>query len=197
MYAPLSDLDAVDDRIIETLRVVTGATDIVVRQSWRTLPDPTADDVIDHQVLSDGDLVIEWIKRKGRFGLDLELYGPALPTNISELAFMRLVTHALGRSLLISDCSAFGFSWLKVDPDGAVSEVVSDVSDIDNFDLLSDDPSKPDYAPDILLYAPDDPLPTKPPGAPADMPSHVAGTCELMKPGQLCRQNWGACPKRR
>ncbi|HVY87165.1 MAG TPA: hypothetical protein VG943_18680, partial [Caulobacterales bacterium] len=91
MYAPLSDLDAVDDRIIEALQAVTGATNIVVRQSWRTLPDPTADDVIDHQVLSDGDLVIEWIKRKGRFGLDLELYGPALPTNISELAFMRLV----------------------------------------------------------------------------------------------------------
>ncbi len=140
--------------------------------------------------------MVEWMRRKGRFGLDLEIWGSGVTDEVSRADLSRAFARALGAPILVSDCSHFGFSWFKHDVDGAIWEVVSNTNDIDDFDLLSDlDPAHPDYYPALLILPAGAPLP---PAAEPDAQRQRA--CEGEAPGstRLCH-HFGTpfCPKQR
>jgi hypothetical protein len=194
-YALLSDLDAVDARLIGAIAAITGETDIVSLDTWSGV-DKTTWDLPEQSDAREARIFLEHLRRKGRFGLDLQIFGHGLP-DLSSAEFARRLAHALARPLLISDCSLFGFSWFKVDPDGAVAEVVSVIGDDDCFDLLSDlPPDHPEFVAAKPIWAAADVLPQKPQGAP-EPALEQRRTCEQAHgDARLCGVLWlDRCPK--
>jgi hypothetical protein len=192
-FSPLSDLDALDERFLGPFAALAGAHDIVVLDTYRGLNKQTGE-ISEAEDTRDAAIYIEWVRRKGRFGLDINAFGPGMPRDVTRVHFARSLAGLLDRPLLASDCSLFGFSWLKHDPDGTIWEVVSDVNDIDNFDLLCDlDPSHPDFTPAKLIFAANEPLP---------MPASEERTryCEQNEAQTLRCSHFGSiggCPKLR
>jgi len=160
-----SDLEAVDHRFVDAFLAVSGVSDILVLDTWNGLDKTTWELGPNHREAA---IYLEWYRRKGRFGLEIDLVGHGLPRGETRAQFTRRLTRALNRPLLVSDCSLFGFSWFKHDPDGAIWEVISNTQDVEDFDLLCDlPPDHPDYVPAVLIYAADEALPPAPPEAEA------------------------------
>jgi len=192
-FSPLSDLDALDERFLGPFTALAGTRDVVVLDTYRGLDKQTGE-MSETEDAQNAAIYIEWTRRKGRFGLDINAFGPGLPRDVTRAQFARKLAALLDRPLLVSDCSLFGFSWLKHDPDGAIWEVVSDVNDSDNFDLLCDlDPSHPDFTPAKLIFAADEPLPTRAPEEGTRYcEQHDARTLRCAHFGDV-----GGCPKLR
>src|SRR5262245_30274534 len=111
-FSPLLEAPTMDARILEVIAEVMRESDIVVLDTYRGI------DRITGRVVEVGDqphkparIFVEWIRRKGRFGLDLDLYGRGVRADVSQAALAREFVRALGAPLLLSDCSHFGFSW--------------------------------------------------------------------------------------
>jgi hypothetical protein len=191
-FSPLSDLDALDHRFLDAFAAAAGVSDILVLDTWNGI-DKNAGDLPAETDARTAAIYVEWIRRGGRFGLDIDMFGPGMPRGVTRAQFARRLTRALGRPLLLSDCSLFGFSWFKHDPDGAVWEVVSDTNDANNFDLLCDlPPEHPDHYAAVLVYGAHEDLPA----LPANADEEKTRYCEQEGAAALpCGHFWGACPK--
>ncbi|MES1202720.1 MAG: hypothetical protein ABUS57_14890 [Pseudomonadota bacterium] len=190
-----SDLDAVDERFISAFAAVSGVSDILVLDTWNGC-DKTTWDIPEGEKDREAAIYIEWMQRKGRFGLEIDLFGHGMPKGETRAHFTRRLVATLGRPLLTSDCSLFGFSWFKHDPDGAIWEVVSNTQDVEDFDLLCDLPADhPDYYPAQLIYAANEALPPAPPEAEAEK----TRACEQSNPAGLRCHHFGvlSCGKNR
>jgi hypothetical protein len=168
-FSPLLEADAVDAQLVGAIAEIMNEGDIVVLESFRGLDKLTGELITtDRDIIREARIYVEWIRRKGRFGLDLNLFGPGVREDVSGAELARALAQRLGAPVLMSDCSHFGFSWLKHDPSGAIWEVVSDTADIEDFDLLCDlDRAHPNFCPAQLVWAAGTALPLKaaPPGA--------------------------------
>ncbi|MES1157001.1 MAG: hypothetical protein ABUL73_04390 [Alphaproteobacteria bacterium] len=186
-----SDLDAVDHRFIDAFAAVSGESDILVLNTWNGLDKTTWD--LPEEDHREAAIYIEWYQRKGRFGLEIDMFGHGMPRGETRAQFTRRLVRALNRPLLVSDCSLFGFSWFKHDPDGAIWEVISNTKDVEDFDLLCDlPPDHADYYPAIPIYGTDEALPPAPPEAEAMKTRY----CEQRNADTLhCHHLGGSCPK--
>jgi hypothetical protein len=161
-FSLLLEADALDERIVRTIAETMGDDDIAVLETWRCLDRATGEPVDDDAQTSSAParIRVEWIRRKGRFGLDLEIWGVGVRTDVSQAELAREFVRRLGAPALLSDCSHFGFSWLMHRIDGSIWEVVSNTDDIDDFDLYCDlAPDHSDFTPAILVWPADKPLP--------------------------------------
>lgn len=192
----LCDLDAIDEHFVAALRAITGASRVLVLDTWLGCdkkswePGRRAD--------SPSDLYIEWFRRPGRYGLEAKIFGrhQTIP-NMSEAELCRSLALRLNRPFLIGDCIPFPFSYFRINPDGSMDEVVCRRDDAqgEHYDLLSDLPSDyPDYYPATPIWRADKPFPRKPEDAPDVMPFQQRGGCD--DAAKLCETFWAKCPKR-
>lgn len=183
--------------MIEAIAEVMREPDIVVLNTYRGLDKTTGQPAEAASHGRDARITVEWIRRTGRFGLDVELWGAGVRTDVSQAELARQFARALDAPILMSDCSHFGFSWLKHDADGSIWEVVSNTQDIDDFDLLCDlDPGHPDFYPARLIWRADEPLPAA--GHPVALPAPSWRACEgeAANSNKLCRHfRTPYCPK--
>lgn len=137
-----------------------------------------------------GPINVEVYRRKGRFALEVEVWGETFGEGETSASFSRALALALGRPLLFSDCSSFPFSYFLVDPKGAIWEVLLQISDDDIFDLC-DSSHYP-----CLTIAVNKCLPRR---AAGDPDSWTPGdtSCETYVPGRPCRAFAMECPRKR
>lgn len=163
-FAPLLEVETLDMRILDAIAETMRERDIVVLDTYRGLDRTTGElpEVDSEAPPRQARIFLEWIRRKGRFGLDLELWGEGVRTDISQAKLAREFVSKLGSAVLFSDCSHFGFSWLKHEVDGSIWEVVSNTDDINDFDLLCDlAPDDPRFCPARLIWPAGRPLPSE------------------------------------
>jgi hypothetical protein len=174
-------------KLLPALRVVTGETDVRLAQ-WDGLDDvaPT-----EHAKMN-----VRWLKRPGRFQLDVEVWGENICPRDTEARFARAMAKELGHALLFGDCSAFPFSYFMAKPDGTIWLVLIRIGEEDIMDLENDDPNNPNMFIPRLIVCADEPLPERSPGAPTSW-QHGDTTCEAPVEGRPCRVFAMACPKRR
>lgn len=194
-FSVLLEAKALDEQILGVIAEVMAESDIVVLDTYKGLDRDTGALAEQSETPRRARILAEWIRRKGRFALDLDLWGPGVRTDVSRAELARIFARRLGAPILMSDCSHFGFSWLKYDVDGAIWEVVSNTADINDFDLLCDlDPAHADYCPARLIWPADKALA---PQAQTPAPSQWRA-CEGELPGstRLCIQfGIPRCPK--
>ena len=166
-----SDLGDFSGEIPRALHVITGESDIVVLETWNGC-DKTSWDL--PPAAPQGRIEIEWLRRKGQFGLDLKIFARDSYLRMGEAVFVRALARALGRPLLFSDCHLFPWSYFMAAADGSIFDVVCEPNEEDRLDLVPDAP--------VLLFAPSDVLP--PPEG------------ETFEPPYRCGVFGGACPKK-
>jgi hypothetical protein len=141
-------------------------------------------------------VVVEWTRREGRFGLDLDVWGENIFPRETEARWARALAKELGRALLFSDCSAFPFSYYMADPDGAIWYVVVVIGDDVIMDLLSDDPGNPDHFIPELIFGAEEELPERASERPLHW-THGETSCDQTVSGKPCLVFDTPCPKLR
>jgi hypothetical protein len=183
-------LDAADARLVEAVAATAGQSDVRLLGTWWG----TTHDGRETLEEETGAVNIEWLLRKGRFALDVRVYGPGLSPRETEARFVRALAIRLGRAILFSDCGLFPLAYFMAAPDGGILYVlIRDDEDSDVIDLASDD----HFAPELIIPA-GEALPLKPDDAP--LPKARKAYCDRgdhNDPTLICEQFWGICPKRR
>ena len=198
----LSDLPSVDQTFVDAVAQVGGVRDVLVLDTFMGLDRETGAmaDTPDHRR---ADIYIEWRRVRGQYGLEICLFGPPTPAApMSEAEFARKLAIELRRPLVLSDCHANPYSYLRFNPDGAIYRVFTRVDDEDgnaSFDLVCDlDPDDPDYIAASLIWPVDEPLPPKPADAPEHMVASMRRFCLDTNVGaRLCEIFWSGCPYER
>jgi hypothetical protein len=141
---------------------------------------------------------IEWLRSRGRFALNILVYCRGVAETETKGGFARGLARALGRAVLFSDCSAFGYSYFSAEPDGAILAqlLVVDEADPDRMDLDAYDHPDPRHRYPRLVFSADEALPPWTRDAPETW-ARGDTTCELMIGGRPCRIFNLPCPKHR
>jgi len=188
-----ADLDD-PEKLVAAIASATGEGDVRLLAGWngcdRVTGEPIAHDVT-------GKVNIEWLRRKGRFSLDVMFYGRDIAPRETEARLCRAVAKSLGRSVLFSDCSAFAYSYFSAEPDGSIWAqllVIGDDDDVMDLDTYHHDDPRHCYP--RLVFAPDEGLPERAPGDPENW-THGDTSCDKPIPGKLCRAFAAPCPKYR
>ncbi len=138
-----------------------------------------------------GAVNIEWLRRKGRFSLDVNVFGRGFAPHDTPARLCRAVARALGRAVLFSDCSAFGYSYFSAEPDGSIwAQLVVIGDDDDVMDLAVYAHPDPHHRYPRMTFAADEPLAERPPGAPTGWDAQSAD-CDTRLPGRVCRASPG------
>jgi hypothetical protein len=163
---------------------LTGTRDIAVYPAY-------GDDTPEARVL------IEWLMREGAFALDVSLHVGDLLRHETEARVCRALAKALNARLLFSDCSAFPFSYFCAEPDGSITSqlLVRDDEDPERMNVEAMAHDDPRHAYPRVVFAADEALPEREPGAPAHW-THGETSCETAAAGP-CRVFAMACPKYR
>lgn len=176
-----SDLDDFSEEILEALRVATGESDVVEHGTWMGCDKENWDLPVTRH--PEAKIEVEWLRRKGRFGLDLRIVARDAHLHMSDGMFARAFARALGRPLLFSDCHLFPWSYFMAAADGSIFDVVCEPNDDDRLDLIPSDPDEPGHSMPMLLFGPADELP----------PVTDDATFE---PPDRCGVFGGECPKK-
>lgn len=176
-----SDLGVFSEEVLRALRVATGESDVVGLETWMGCDKATWDLPVLPQPT--GRIEVEWLLRRGQFGLDLRIMTRDSCREMSAAMFARAFARALGRPLLFSDCHLFPWSYIMASADGSIFDVVCEPNEDDRLDLLPDDPDGPDHFTPVLLFAAGDALPPAPEGG-------------MFEPPDRCGVFGGACPKK-
>lgn len=176
-----SDLGAFSEEILRALQGATGESEVVGLETWMWCDKATHEVPVTPR--RHGKVEVEWLRRKGQFGLDLRIIARDSCQRMSAAMFARAFAGALGRPLLFSDCHLFPWSYILAGADGSMFDVVCQPNDEDRLDLVAGDPDRPgDFTPG-LLFAPYDALPAPLEG-------------ETFAPPDRCGVFGGACPKK-
>lgn len=181
-------------KLLAAVAEASGERDVRMLKGWKGA-DPDTGEPIGPQDF--GAVNIEWYRRKGRFSLDVKVFGREFAARETSARFSRAVARALGRPVLFGDCSAFGFSYFMAAPDGSIWAVLLVIGDDDDvMDVDTYDHKVPAQCFPRLTYTPIDPLPERALGDP-DSWTHGDTNCDTPIPGKLCRVFAGPCPRYR
>lgn len=179
--------------LVAAVAEAAGEEDVRLVHSWNGY-DRESGDMIEPQ--QTGAVYIEWLRRQGRFSLDVQVYGARLAPRQTSARFARAVAKSLRRSVLFNDCSPYPFSYVSAEPDGSIwLQIVID-DDTDVMDLDAYDHEDPSLRRPRLVFGPDEPLPERPAGSPVSW-RHGDPVCETRGPQDLCWAFCTPCPKRR
>lgn len=155
----LADVDEVDIVLLHAISLALGSSAVTVLSTWNGCDKVSGD--LPEPPEPTGEVNLEWLLRAGRFRMDLQVWGPGIPSATSQARFAREVAKGLGGPVLFSDCHLFPWSYLLAQPDGAILHVVARPNEEDRLDLLPEEPTFPgdrDYFHREVLYGPMNPL---------------------------------------
>ena len=178
--------------LVRAIAEVTGEQDVRLLRTWNGCDRDTGNAVED---LETGAVNVEWLRRNGRFSLDVQVYGPNLAPRQTSAGFARAVAKSLRRPVLFSDCSASPYTYFSAEPDGAIWVQMLVAGDTDTMDTDISVHEDPRHCRPRLMFRADEPLPERPAGSPVTW-QHGDPGCETIGPG-LCRVFYMPCPKRR
>ncbi len=176
--------DDLDPALVEAIRSAVSGAELVLLDTWWGLAKDGEDDPAGPDI-PPGAVAVEWSARGPGAAMELCVFGPGVPDDLSPPQFGRRLAKALGRPLLFSDCHVFPLTYMMAREDEAIVHVV--VRDDDGMALVPDDPDDPDCWARDVLFEPDAPLP-------------AATAAELdarPDPPLRCAVFGGACPKRK
>ena len=189
-------VDLVDpEELIPAVQHATREIDVRLLDGWNGCRRGTIEPVENDAT---GRVNIEWLRRKGRFSLDVQIYGRRIAPRETTARIARSLARSLARAVLFSDCSAFGYSYFSAKPDGSIwaQLLVIDDADDDIMDVQAYDHDDPRHRYPRMVLGPDEPLPERAIGA--DESWRVGETsCEGPVAGKPCAVFALACPKHR
>ncbi|MBV9993715.1 MAG: hypothetical protein JO127_00750 [Caulobacteraceae bacterium] len=180
--------------LVVALAAATAERDVRLLTGWNGC-DRASGELIEGEVW--GAVNIEWLRRRGRYALEVQVYRRDAATNETPAQFARRLAAALQRSILFSDCSTFGYSYFSAEPDGSIWAQLLVIGDDDErLDLDSYDHPDPSQRYPRMVFRGDAPLPVR--GAvPPEASSGDYSTCEIRISGKPCRIFNLPCPKHR
>jgi hypothetical protein len=189
-----ADLDDPRD-LIPALQRATGESDVCLLEGWNGCKRGTLEPIEDEAT---GTVNVEWMRRKGRFSLDVQVFGHNIAPLETTARISRTVATSLKRAVLFSDCSAFPYSYFSAEPDGSIwaQLLVIDELDDDIMDLQIYDHDDPLHLYPRMVFAADDVLPARAPGVPESWSAGEA-SCEAQVSGKLCTVFAARCPNQR
>jgi hypothetical protein len=173
---------------------VTGHGDVRLLRGWQAGARGDGRIAVEEEY---GPVNVEWLRRKGRFSLDVHVFGHGLAVRETEARFCRAMARALGRALLFSDCGANPFSYFLAEPDGSLWRAyIAVLDDLDIVDLVELDADNRAALEPALIAAAGANLPLLPEDV---TPDTRYRSCDMVEPRpgivDLC-QNFGMpCPQ--
>jgi hypothetical protein len=188
-----ADLDA-PGALVAAAQAASGVRDVRLLRGWQGGARGDGRIAVEEAY---GPVNIEWLRRKGRFSLDVHVFGHGLAVRETEARFCRGVARALGRALLFSDCGTNPFSYFLAEPDGSLWRAYIAVQDdIDIVDLVALDTGNREALAPALVAAADADLPLLPEGVTPDTKYRACDMAEG-RPGalDLCHNFGTSCPR--
>lgn len=183
MFNMMSDADAIDDAFVAAVSSIAGGAETRVCAGWMGCDRETWEPLDEPQSPAE----IEWLRRRGRFGLDINVMGVALPA-ISTAAFVRALAMKIGRPLVFSDCSPNPWTWLMAEADGSIRHVWQSTETVDGEEVFDLDPGVAAWPIVIAAGAP------LPPEEFADVGGLPSG-CQTSGPARCVVFLTGRCPQ--
>ena len=180
--------------LVAAVMEATGHQDVRLLSGWHGCDRVTGEMIANEAT---GAINVEWYRRKGRFSLDVNLFGRDFGPRETTARLCRAIARSLGLSVLFGDCSAFGYSYFSAEPDGSIwAQLLVIGDDDDRMDLDTYDHDIPRYRYPRLTFAPNEPLPEKPPFLPHGWRDGESN-CDTPIAGKLCTVFALPCPKYR
>lgn len=181
-------------KLIDAVRAATGEQDVFLRKGWN-VADPEAQEM--HESPEPHAAYIEWYRRKGRFSLDVHVYGRNFAPRETSARFCRAMAKGLGSAVLFSDCSPFGYSYFSAEPDGSIWAqllIIGDDDDVMDLDRYDEGNIKTRFP--RMVFRANEELPQRSPSDP-DSWTHGDTDCHRTVEGRPCRVFAGPCPRDR